>query len=73
MRIWSRLQYLKYANEKKVLVSEEYITMNLIEFELNGFNGHFRNNAYNSVRWGCLVSLAPVREKGSTIQYGYRK
>ena len=28
---------------------------------------------YNSVRWACLVSLAPKKEKGSTIQYGYMK
>ena len=26
------------------------------------FNGHFRNKAYNSVRWACLYSLAPKRE-----------
>ena len=37
------------------------------------FNGHFRNKTYNSVRWACLYSLAPKRERGSTIQYGYRK
>ena len=35
------------------------------------FNGHFRNKAYNSVPWACLYSLAPKRERGSTIQYGY--
>ena len=40
-------------------------------FEFIGLNGHFRNKAYNSVHWACLVSLAPKR--GSTIQYGYRK
>ena len=27
------------------------------------FNGHFRNKAYNSVRWACLYSLSPKREK----------
>ena len=26
-------------------------------------NGHFKSKAYNSVRWACLVSLAPKREK----------
>ena len=26
-------------------------------------NGHFRNKAYNSVRWVSLVSLAPERKK----------
>ena len=31
------------------------------------------NNAYNGVCWACLVSLAPKREKGSTIEHGYRK
>ena len=40
--------------------------------KLNGLNGHFRNNAYNSVRWACLVSLAPKREK-NTLQYGNGK
>ena len=34
------------------------------------FNGHFRNKAYNSVRWACLVSLAPKREKR---KYSYIK
>ena len=24
------------------------------------FNGHFRNKAYNSVRWACLYSLEEV-------------
>ena len=38
------------------------------------FNGHFRNKAYNSVRWACLYSLAPKREmRKYTMQYGYRK
>ena len=27
------------------------------------FNGHFKNKAYNSVRWAGLYSLAPKREK----------
>ena len=30
------------------------------------FNGHFRNKAYNSVRWACLYSLAP---KGEMSKY----
>ena len=25
-------------------------------FELNGLNGHFRNDANTSIRWVCLVS-----------------
>ena len=31
--------------------------------KLNDLNGHFRNNSYNSVRWACLVSLAPKRKR----------
>ena len=34
----------------------------IIYFKLNGLNGHFRNNVYNSARWAYLVSLAPKRE-----------
>ena len=34
-----------------------------IKKKLNGLNGHFRNKPYNCVRWACLVSLAPKREK----------
>ena len=29
--------------------------------------------AINSVSWAGLVSLAPKKKKGSTIQYSYRK
>ena len=39
---------------------------------INGVNGHFRNNAYNSVRGACLV-LHQREKKIRTIQYGYRK
>ena len=42
-------------------------------FKLNGLNGHFIDNACNSVSCACLVSLAAKRKKGSTIQEGYRK
>ena len=31
-------------------------------FLIDGLNCHIRNKAYNSVRWACLVSLAPKRE-----------
>ena len=44
---------------RKKVKNSEYIDF----FLLNGFNGHFRNIAYNSVRWACLVSLAPKRGK----------
>ena len=34
------------------------------------FNGHFRNKAYNSVRWACLHFLAPKREKSTIMAIG---
>ena len=37
--------------------------MERYSFELNGFNGHFRNNACNSVRWACIASLEQKRQK----------
>ena len=40
---------------------------NATTIELNDLYGHFRNIAYNSVRWACLVSLAPKREKKEVL------
>ena len=33
-----------------------------MDFEFNGLNDNFRSSAYNSVRWACLISLAPKRK-----------
>ena len=33
------------------------------------FNGHFKNKAYNSVRWACLDFLAPKRERKEEVPF----
>ena len=72
---WQHVFYQGRKNQRRALChlrkGEDWATGRI--FELNCLNGHLRNNAYNSVRWGCLVSRGPKREKGSNIQYGYSK
>ena len=60
------IRFLYYKLPKKIVTSStkdmrnNYYN-NLIK--LYCLNGQFRNKAYNSVRWACLVSLAPKKKE----------